>query len=191
MMEKKGQLGLDTVKSVMIAFLVISVIGVTIILAVSSLGDVSDDIDQTTVTLAGGDDQTESAVTETGAYLTGASASLRNCAGSLTAVTNVTGSTITSGNYSLSGCLVIYEGTGEFNNTVWNVTGSYTYSNDNVEGITTNLSGAVTSFFSDTGTIFAILIVVVIILAIAIIIGVVSRFQGGGGTRSSGSLMGV
>jgi len=47
-----------------------------------------------------------------------------------------------------------------------------------------NVTAATTSFFENTGTIFAILVVVVIILAIAIIIGVVSRFGGGGATQS-------
>ena len=52
--------------------------------------------------------------------------------------------------------------------------------------IVNNITGALTDFFSNTGTIFSILIVVVIILAIAIIIAVISRFGGGG--RSSAGL---
>ncbi len=47
-----------------------------------------------------------------------------------------------------------------------------------------NITGAVTDFFSDTGTIFSILIVVVIILAISIIIAVVTKFGGAGRTTA-------
>jgi hypothetical protein len=38
-MDKKGQLGLDTVKSVMISFLVLAVISIAIVLALVSLRD--------------------------------------------------------------------------------------------------------------------------------------------------------
>tara|TARA_R110000751_G_scaffold294774_1_gene402824 strand:- start:332 stop:676 length:345 start_codon:yes stop_codon:yes gene_type:complete len=100
-MDKKGQLGLDTVKSVMISFLVLAVISIAVVLALVSLRDSN---------IFSGDPTTEAAV----------------------------------------------------NDTIANVT------------------SGVTDFFNDTGTIFSILIVVVIILAISIIIGVVSRFSGGG-----------
>ena len=101
MNNKRGQLGLDTVKSVMISFLVLAVISIAVVLALVSLRDSN---------IFAGDPSTEQSV----------------------------------------------------NDTIANVT------------------SGVTGFFDDTGTIFAILIVVVIILAISIIIGVVSRFGGGG-----------
>ena len=44
-----------------------------------------------------------------------------------------------------------------------------------------NVSEALTDFFSNTGTIFSILVVVVIILAISIIVLTVKRFGSGGG----------
>lgn len=47
--------------------------------------------------------------------------------------------------------------------------------------VISNVTSAGTDFFSNTSTIFAILVVVVIILAIAIVIAVVSRFGRGGG----------
>jgi len=100
-MDKKGQLGLDTVKSVMISFLVLAVISIAIVLALVSLRD-------SNIFTAGSPEATD------------------------------------------------------VNDTI------------------TNVTSGVTNFFNDTGTIFSILIVVVIILAISIIIGVVSRFGGGG-----------
>jgi len=101
MNNKRGQLGLDTVKSVMISFLVLAVISIAIVLALVSLRDSN--------------------------IFTANSPEERDV-------------------------------------------------NDTIANITSGITG----FFDDTGTIFAILIVVVIILAISIIIGVVSRFGGGG-----------
>lgn len=102
MENKKGVLGLDTVKAVMITFLVLAVIGVSVTLALVSLRDSS----------------------------------------------------------------IFTTGSQEYNQT---------------SGIVGNITDAQSSFFSNTGTIYAILVVVVIILAIAIIIAVVSRFGKGGG----------
>ena len=101
MNNKRGQLGLDTVKSVMISFLVLAVISIAVVLALVSLRD-------SNIFTAGSPEEAD------------------------------------------------------VNDTIANVT------------------SGVTDFFNDTGTIFSILIVVVIILAISIIIGVVSRFGGGG-----------
>lgn len=102
---KKGVLGLETVKDVMLTFLVLAVIAIAVVLALVSLRDSS----------------------------------------------------------------IFTANSVEYNQT-----------SDLISNVTT----ASTDFFSNTGTIFSILVVVVIILAIAIIIAVVSRFGGGG--RSGG-----
>ena len=96
---KKAVLGLDTVKAVMITFLILAVIGVSVILATVSLRDSN----------------------------------------------------------------IFTSGSTEQNQTTY---------------IVNNISSGLVSFFSNTGTIFAILVVVVIILAISIIIAAVSRFGG-------------
>jgi len=97
---KKGQIGLDVVQRVMVTFLIISVIGVAVILALVSLRDSS----------------------------------------------------------------IFDDGSSEQNDTT---------------SIVGNVTGGLVDFFSNTGTIFAILVVVVIILAITIIILAVRRFGGG------------
>jgi len=171
---KKGQLGLETVKAVMITLLVIAIIGVTLIVLGSNLSNVSDDIDTTTVSVV--NRSTASAVTQVGAYLTGTS-SLRNCVLTITQANNIS-DYIEPVNYSTSGCLVVADGSGFGNNSIWNITGSYAYSEDNAFNIHRNISGGVTGFFSNTATIFAILVVAVIILAISLIIFAVSRFGG-------------
>ena len=101
-LNKKGQLGLDTVRTVMISFLTLAVIAIAVVLALVSLRD-------SNIFTSGSQEETD------------------------------------------------------VNNTIRNVT------------------SALTDFFDDTGTIFAILVVVVIILAISIIIAVVSRFGGAAG----------
>lgn len=104
--DKRGVLGLTTVRDVMILILIIAVIGVSVILALVSLRDAG--------------------IFDTGSL--------------------------------------------EQNQTT---------------NIVSNISEATADFFSNTGTIFSILVVVVIILAIAIIIAVVSRFGGGGRATTS------
>jgi len=99
---KRGVLGLETVKAVMITFLTLAVIGIAITLALVSLRD-------SNIFTVGSPEATDT-------------------------------------NYTIS-----------------------------------NITAAQTEFFSNTGTIFSILIVVVIILAISIVIAVVSRFGSGGG----------
>lgn len=64
-----------------------------------------------------------------------------------------------------------------------NIFTSGSAADNSTDNIINNVTGSVENFFSNTPTIFAILVVVVIILAIAIVIGVVSRF--GGGRRDS------
>jgi len=181
MENKKGQLGLSTVKAVMIVFLILAVIGVVTILALTSIRDVADDIDKSTVGIV--NLTTESKVNETGAYISGTSG-LRNCVATLTSGINQTSKTaINATDLTSTGCLVQFDGDAPtwYNNSLWNVTGSYTYSDARVTNLVSNVTDANVSFFGSTGTIFAILIVVVIILAISIILAVVSGFGKGGG----------
>ncbi len=197
MRNNKGQLGLGTVKTVFIAFLILAVIAVTIILAMNSLRDVTDKVDRQSVRI---DNITSlGVVNETGSPITG-TVGFRNCDLTVLQVYNQTNGTapLASGNYSVSeftdlgvrGCIINFAGEAgeewESNNTVWNVTGSYTYSDPATTNILGNISDASVSFFTNTGTILAILVVVVIILAIAIIIAVVTRFGGEGGGPSGG-----
>ena len=184
-MNKKGQLSLDTVKVVMVTFLILAVIAVALFLGLSSLKTTAEDIDKDTTSFLNHTDQTVTVVNETGSFLPGASDLLRNCQASVTLVQNGTGGAICdSGNYTVTGCKIAYSSGGNTycNNSLWNVTGSYRYSSERSAMITGNISNATTGFFSNTGTIFSILVVVVIILAISIIIMAVQKFGG----RSSG-----
>jgi len=177
---KKGQLGFNIVKTVMIWFLILSILAIVIVLALVNLRNVAEEIDTVTKTMS----ETLTTVTEAGESLTPESYRHPTC--SITSVVNSTDSyPINSANYTLSstGCTVTFAtgGSISFNNTNWEVNYSTTYSNPESYLITSNVTSSLTNdFFDQTGTIFAILIVVVIILAISIIIGVVTRFHGGG-----------
>jgi len=177
-MNQKGQVSLNIVKAAMILFLVIAIIGVSLILITHNLTTVADTIDTTTTTIV--NVTTTGNVNESGAYISGTE-SLRNCVLTVTSVINQTDlSDINSGNYTVSACKIAFTGvTTDFNNTMWNVSGSYTYSEDRAYSIQQNITTGSAELFENTGTIFAILAVVIIIYAIAIIITIVRRFGDG------------
>ncbi len=189
MREKKGVLGLETVRVVMIIFLVLAVIAVTIILTTVNLRDVLERID-----LTSGNTVNETITPDaSGANLTPATGDFQNRICTISFINNET-AVIETGNYTETRCIVTNL-TGDVL-SVWNVTYTWSYSSPTTRNIERNISEGLTDFFNNTGTIFSILIVVVIILTIAIIIAVVSRFGGGAGTRGtrgreSGTLMGT
>ena len=182
LLNKKGQLSLNTVQAVMITFLVIAVLAVTIILLNTKLSDTTDTIYTNTINFD--NTTTATAVNYTGAEVgTYTSSNYRNCVLTVLSANNVSdlGPTISSSLYTTSGCSIyIVDGPAAdgLNNTAWNITGSITYNPDQVKNVGANISSALEDFFSNTSTIFSILVVVVIILAIGIIIFVVQRFGG-------------
>jgi len=184
MKNKQGQLGLDTIKVVMIGFLILSVLAITISLSLVELRDVTEKIDQRSGTLT--NVTTSTVVNATGAYPTGITADTRACSLTITEVYNATKTSMTynTGNFTITGCLIQTTGTGltaGIINHPINVTGTFRNANPDTNDLTRNVTTGVNDFFNDTSTIFAILIVIVIILAIALIINVVSRFGGGSG----------
>jgi len=184
-LDKKAVLGLDTVKSAFILLLIIAIIAIAMILTLSSLRTITDTTMMTSVDIV---NQTSTSVNESGTVIPG-TLLLRNCVASDIIATNasVGGELIESANYTITNCRIIYKGeSGGYNNSIYNLTASYTYSDPETTDILSNISSASSTFFASTGTIFAILIVVVIILAIAIIIAVVSGFGGAGGRIGGG-----
>ena len=190
MKNKQGQLGMGTVKAVMIAFLVLSVLALTISLSMIELRDVTEKIDRRAGTLT--NVTTSTVVNATGTFPTGITADTRACSLTITEVYNATRPAMTynTGNFTITGCLIQTTGTGltaGIINHPINVTGTFSNANPDTNDLTRNVTTGVNDFFNDTSTIFAILIVIVIILAIAIIISVVSGFGGGGGITGEGS----
>jgi len=185
--DKKGALGLDTAKAVMVWFLVLAVLAIAIILALTSLRTSVEDVDKSTATR----NETLTAVNSSAVTFLSRTASntYRNAVCSGHQFYNATNATksINSANYTLSSgnCGVQATLTSNYNLTNWNVSYSVTYSNPETNLIVGNVTGALTdNFFDQTGTIFAILIVVVIMFAIGLIIYVVTRFSAGGGMET-------
>jgi hypothetical protein len=173
---RNGVLGLDTAKAVMITFLVLSVIGLSTMLALTSLGDAtSNTIDVTT----------GSVTNETGAWINDTTYTVDQSTLygftnlDVTALFNATDDTaISLANITVSG-----SGFTNATESTWDdvlVSYTYTYSKGQVNSIVVNVSSGLTTFFASTGTVFSILIVVVIILAISIIIWAVGRFGNAG-----------
>jgi hypothetical protein len=176
---KKAQIGLNTVQGVLLALLVITVLAVTMAIAMVSLIDVTDDRMTTTTTLA--NITTSSVVNETGAFPTGITVDTRNCVLTVTSVVNSSGRDVGSGNYSTSACEILCDGCGAFNNTAWFITGSYVFADPEPSEMLGNITDANQTFFSNTGTLISILVAVVIILTISIILFAVRKFGGTGG----------
>ena len=185
MENKKGQVGLDTAKAVMLTLLLIAVVGFAIIVLISSLSNsdvsksssgsylvqnesVNGDVDDNPATIV---------------WLTSAEGkSDVKCTGVI--FVNETGikSSIADANFTLTnnGCAVNASSETESdgtNATTWIATYSYTY---NLYGdVTDNVTSGTQDFFANATTWFALLAVVVIILIIAIVIFAVNRFGGG------------
>ncbi len=192
MKQRQGVLGLDTAKAVIVTFLTLSVIGISILLALTSLDTAtSSTLDTSTISVRlsatnesfGGVAQ-GGWINSTGYTLSQANASTTDFvisqAWNQSSVTGL----IPTTNYSVGlSTGIVYNTTSiaPYNN--WNnvtfsydYTYTYTYENGRVDSIIGNVSGGIVTFFGSTGTIFSILIVVVIILAISIIIWAVGRF---------------
>ncbi len=194
--DKRAQLGLGTVKVVMIAFLILTVIAFTIIITLTELVGVTDTIDRDSVNAV--NETTNLVVNRSNPLITiPGTDGRKNCQLSIANATNATGvcpnSCIAAGNYTVVGCNLSMSTTSsaedqkKFENVTWFITGTYTFSNQRTGDIAGNVSKANVSFFNSTGTIFAILVVVVIILAIGIIIAVVTRFGGSSSQTTGGS----
>ena len=189
MNSKKGVLGLDTAKAVMVWFLVLSILAIVIIITLSSLRDPIESVDKSRVIVVN-ETLVISNVTSTNlAYVD--SSAYRHSVCSVTGFINATGGELIPGtNYtgSLGNCSFIGIAGGDYiEESSWYVSYTADYSNPETNLIVGNITGALTNdFFDQTGTIFAIIIVVVIIMAISIIIAVVTRFTAGGGAVGGG-----
>ena len=199
MKQRNGVLGLDTAKSVIVAFLILAVTGIAVVLALITLqGAVTTSVDTSHYTFTTYN-ESDSATTlnvninSTGYNLTNGNSSVSGYTivriwanynqsnGSESAIIKAPtvgyNVTVPSGNYSVNSIGNITNVT----NWVWpNVSityqETYTYNNQRTNNIVGNVTNGIQTFFGSTGTIFSILVVVIIILAISIIIWAVGRF---------------
>ncbi len=178
-MNKRGVVGLETSKGVLVALMVLGVFGFVVIIALNSLSDSEAARSSGERTILG---ETLTAVSEGGQNFSAFTEA--NAACSIITLTNTTGVTIPSDNFTQSNCNVAFSsinGT-QFNNTDWIV--NYTYSYNQFATINNNLSNGTETFFGNATTWFSLLAVVVIILIVSIVIFAVNRFgDSAGGTN--------
>jgi len=137
----------------------------------------------------------ETLITVQETYHNFAKAGLRDVACSVTAVTNATsGTAIPSANRTTLNCAIKYSGVaGDFNNTNWNVSYSYTYKADNsateVMNDTTSGIAGVTEWFD----IFIVIgaMVVLILLTVVIITAIRSSGMVAGGEQQGANQVGT
>ena len=179
MEDKKAVLGLDTAKLFILAILTLVIVSVVVLIVLNSLGEIQPDVyggalaNATTLTVVN--------VTG-GVYPTGLSSANEDCTISVSVMTNASsGDIIPSTNYTITDCTIGCTSVGAcdlFNNSLWNVSGTYTKTSDS-KYIVINSSSAVSDFFEEVGTWFTLLSVVIIILIISVVIVVINNFGGG------------
>ena len=185
-MDKKGILGLDTVKAVMLVLLTLAILVITSFVI---LGYLQTSVE--TADLSNGavfNKSTATVVNGTGAYVTGTTPTIyRNCLLSITSTTSPNGSVIASSDYSITGCLIkAPEVNATYNNTIWYVNGTFTYDQPYTNNVVGNITTGSTNFFAQVPTFFVLLGVVVLILIIAIVIIAISRFREEGSAEQFG-----
>jgi len=124
-----------------------------------------------TLTVDVANETTTSIVNETGVSLSASIAKDVSC--TVTSVINAINNTIfTSGNYTsdASACTITYAGVGTFNDTLWNV--SYTFSATNATAASAGIGNA----SQGIGDLAGWIPIIVIVLAAAIMIGIVIRY---------------
>jgi len=201
--DKRGVLGLDTVKVFVIGILVIAIMVITMFLAITTLETAAEVADKGTI-LYVGNQSTTSVLNESGTLLNNPTLfSYRKPICSVITVTfPVNGTIVPSTNYTTNssiygtGCyLYLVSGASiAYNNSLFNVTYTNNYDNPGPYYIVNNITAGSTSFFNQTPTFFVLLGVVVLILIIGIVIVAVSRFGIGGGSafgRKGGSSEGL
>lgn len=194
-MNKKGILGIEYVKPILVSLLILAVLVVVIFLITTSL----------TTTVESSEsarsekivNQTLTTVTESGESLT--QATYRQCAitsSTVVIINSTDNAVIPSTNYTVnSGCRISFSGTEAtfYNNTNWKFSGTITFKSPESSQILGNITVGSTNFFKQIPTFMTLLGVVVLILIIGIVIATVMRFQGreGGGTMVSSRGSGV
>ena len=184
-MNKKAVLGLDTAKLFVLAILALVIISVVTLIVLDNIDDIQPNAFGGALSNA-----TTSTVVNfsSSSYPTGLSSTNLDCVLTVSIMTNATeGTIIPATNYTITNCAIgcsSATGCANFNNTLWNVTGTYTKTSSS-KIMVTNTSSALESLFADTGTWFTLIGVVIIILIIAVVIVVVNRM--GVGSAFSGT----
>jgi len=191
-MNKKANLGkgMEAITAFFVAILIIGVIGFALIIVIGNLGESSTDA-LPTLTDGNGTrmNETLTSVNRTGVNF--AVSTLTSPVCTIIRVDNQTGGIeIDSGNYSQTGCniktSIALDGDNNagFNNTLWNVTYTYTFKSPDAKNSLQNITAGSATFFSNAGTWFtllSVLIIILIVIAVVAIVVVVGRNKGASG----------
>ncbi len=186
--DKKGILGLETVRVVIVTLLILAVITIASFLALTSLQTPIDTIDAQSATIT---NESGGFINITGYTLTDAT-KFGFKSPVITLVVNTTandGTVVLSGNYTVDADGIVT------NASVTNyasVNISYTYSflgdaSEQTTRITGNMTSGTTQFFANVPTYMILLGVIVLLLIIAIVLVVVGRFGESSTVRTGGS----
>jgi len=174
--QDKGVAGLTILLSLITMLFVIGLL----IMIFSLMGSEMRDATYTSTTVSITNITTDTVVNSTGlSYVTG-TRELRNCVLTVTNVVNETiGFFIEPANYSVSGCAIFGgNATDPYNNSLWNITGSYVYDADNsaTDVMNDTLIGiaSTTSWF----TIFIVIGAMVVLILLTVII--ITAIRGSG-----------
>ena len=179
-MNKRGILGIDTVKAVILALLVMAVFVVVTFLVTTTLRTSVESIDRSQTARV--INETVGPVDEAGVTLGKAGYRQVSCTVQL-AINATGGKPIAAGNYTSTGCNIAFplgateEAVADYNASNWKVTYSYVYAANYSNALTEYVLVGPGRFFTNVPTFFSLLGVVVLILLISIIIVAVTRFR--------------
>lgn len=186
---KKGALGFDTAKGVIVALLVLSVLTIAAYVALVTLRDAAESAETLKTATIYNETVT---LTTSGVNLAYSNPNVRNAVCTISTVTNETGDyeVVSTANYSTAndGCKLVGAAAGSYNDFGINVTYSVTYNSQEPYNLVSNVTYGGTQFFKNVPTFLIILGVVVLILIISIVIRVVIGFGGGSFGRRGGSI---
>jgi len=179
-MDKKGQLNLELVKSVLITVLILGITAITLFLVIVPLLSTESAIEVQNGVIA---NNTKLATLFNSTSNLSIVSALNCKILSVYVINSSTGYSISAGNYTFDGCNIVATAAVTsnplVNNTLINVTGTYTYDNTYATDIVNNVTGGTTNFFTYVPTVFTVLGVAILIGFVALIIYAISRFSGG------------
>lgn len=173
---KKGVLGLETVKVVIITMLTLAVLVIAMFVVLLPLRTAVENIDTQTSSVI--NDSTQSVVTEVPAKLS--VWYYRNPSCTVTQCVNASnGKVISSPNYTANtDCTITYISADlEYNRSIWKCNVNVVYDNNGTNQIVDTMINSPIKFFNQTPTFFILLGIVVLILIISVVIVAVTRFQ--------------
>jgi hypothetical protein len=174
-MDKKGVVGLETAKGVVIALLALGVLAAVAILVLFTMNTATENATffRSYIT-----NETTNNVNQT---INLSVYGVRNCAATIYTAYNGTAEAvpINGNNYTVSGCVLTLIDNIYNNTKNWTLNYTYTYDQNYTYATAERTTNGLTQFFSYTPTFFILLAVVVLILIIAIVIIAVNRFAGG------------